>query len=113
MASTSIIYRNYPELKPLAVREKETYDMKEEDPGVVSNIEKHQTVAAFAALELLRSRLSYRAWEEYNRAFDYIVNQNRPVLLCMAHKDPLKEGTHAVVGYMILDLGDVKRVYVI
>lgn len=112
MASTSILYRDYPNRKPV---DKETYKMKKEDPGVVGKIRVYHAAGGLPpTLELLwiKSFGGYDVSEEYSKAFDYIVNKNKPVLQLLAHKDQLKFGNHAIVGYMILDLGDEKRVYV-
>lgn len=112
MATTSILYRDYPHLKPV---NKETYDMKKEDPGVVGKIRVYHAAGGLpATLELIWTKLfgGYNISEEYRNVFDCVVNQNKPILQVLSYKDRLKFGSHAIAGYMILDLGDEKRVYV-
>jgi len=110
MATTSILYRDYPDLKPVA---KETYDMQKEDPGVVGKIRVYHAMGGITSLlELMAVKRfgGYDASAEYSEAFDSIVNKNRPVLQVLSAMGTSE--SHAVAGYMILVIGNENRIYV-
>jgi len=114
MSATSIRYRDYPDFKPV---NKETYAMKKTDPGVVGNIRLYFSMYGYPiGLELAWTRYirhfdNYNISEEYNKAFDFIVKENKPVMLILDYKDG-SGPQHSIAGYSILDLDDEKRIYV-
>ena len=101
MASTSILYKEYPEIKPV---QKSTYDMtKNEASPDIRVYHRRQLPTIF---EIIPKRLNFNAGAEYNSILHHIKDLHEPIMLLMYSPG------HAVVAYKIIDLGNEKRVYV-
>jgi len=113
MASTSILYRDNPSLKPV---DQETYQMQKDNLLVVSKIKEYQRAVFPRALEIhnqLKAGTNNPA-NEYNTILSYLSSSEQPIMLVM--ESPKEEGheeaEHAVVAYKIIDTGDLKKVYI-
>ena len=121
MAATSILYKEYPLLKPDGQYEK-VWDMRPEDPHVAEKIRQYQEGYSRIYGLVCSPGSSERCWWGSSEVkYKAIKNSlsgdsDHPVILVMNTNStwiPHRWGTtHTVVAYKIIDLGNEKRVYI-
>ena len=104
MSSTSILYKQYPQLKPGGEDEK-VWDMKMEDPKVTEKIKEYQSRSVIFDPRLLPGINDPQ--REYNR-----IKGSLPAMLIMRSGVGIFGSVHAVVAYRIIDSGTERRVYI-
>ncbi|MBU2456277.1 MAG: peptidoglycan DD-metalloendopeptidase family protein, partial [Proteobacteria bacterium] len=113
MAATSILYKEYPNLKP---EPKMTYEMKFEG-NVKENIEKYH-VSQYPRVLVWTGRKDWRQYfsskldDSYQKIEKSIREESKPVMLNMFSSDGNGPGGHSGVAYKIIDYGDTKEVYI-
>jgi len=102
MASTSILYKEHPEIKPVPTA---TFNMDKEVVEADIQLYQRWQFARLFDIILKDSSPAYNAADEYNSALHHIRDLHEPIMLMMYQPG------HTVVAYKVVALGDEKRVY--
>ena len=106
-AATSILYRDHAELRVHA-REDITFEYKSDDPDVQYRIQEYfktqiPYITEYAAGWLRGEFDTFDTNEQYDKAVDFLKNQNRLFILELPK--------HAVTAYKIIQMGDQAKLY--
>ena len=110
MSATSILYKEYPDLKP---ENKPTYEMEFRNK-VKENIINYQ-ISQYPNVFIWMQNLEYfssRLGDSYKRVEKSIREDKKPIIINMFSSDNKGPGAHAVVAYKIIDYGSEKEVYI-
>lgn len=103
MAAASSLYYQFPSIKPLP---KSTFAMtRDEARADIQNYHRTQTTHILEAA--MMRNFGSNAEAGYNTVRNSIRDQHMPIMLLMQ----TEAGGHAVVANKVLELGDVKRIY--
>ncbi|MBK9714923.1 MAG: hypothetical protein IPO81_27050 [Kouleothrix sp.] len=103
MASTSILYQEYPQIKSIP---KQTYELTQDEARTDIQTYHRQQLDHVLEAAMMKT-FGFDAPKEYDNVLKSIRDAHQPTMLLMY----APEGGHAVVAYKILDLGNEKRIY--